>query len=512
MNLRETADGAVTVDVLVQPRASRTKIGPVHDGRLKIAVTAPPVDGEANAAVVEALAKALGVPKSAVEVIGGATSRRKTVRISGVVRAVIAALALGACTGETGTVSVSLSGAPGSTLLDSVQTLRVEITNPPEILTAERSGDGFSLAIDLPASESAGALLVDGLDAGGSVIATGASPPFAFSATNGHVVIYMAPPFSVGVAPEALDPPRSELGTGALPYGALFAGGRGASGASDALEVYNAYDHSLLPGLPLPAPRAGLAVGVGTLAVYMLGGTDEANTARDQLWRFDPSQRPNGQFLIIGDKPGFARAGETLEPIGDEQFLATGDPAAEIHGLDGSVAARDDVETLPATAATVVASDGILTNVFVGATSISRFRSGHFEAAEPAGRTGATAVALPGGRVAVVCGTTDAIVIDAATGAGTTTPDTPSVAKTACAAAATSRHLLIAGGTTASGVDGSVEIYDATTLAPVTTATLAVPRTGAVAVALPNDQILIAGGVDAAGAPIATLELFTPGR
>ncbi|MBA3462842.1 MAG: DUF167 domain-containing protein [Deltaproteobacteria bacterium] len=85
--------GAVTFDVLVQPRASRAKVGPIHDGRLKVAVTAPPVDGEANAAVIETLAKALGVAKSAVEVIAGTTSRRKTVRVSGVAASAVEALA-----------------------------------------------------------------------------------------------------------------------------------------------------------------------------------------------------------------------------------------------------------------------------------------------------------------------------------------------------------------------------------------------------------------------------------
>jgi uncharacterized protein len=75
---------AVTIDVLVQPRASRAKIGPRHGDRIKIAVTAPPVDGEANLAVIELLAKSLGVAKSAVEVVAGASSRRKTIRIEGV--------------------------------------------------------------------------------------------------------------------------------------------------------------------------------------------------------------------------------------------------------------------------------------------------------------------------------------------------------------------------------------------------------------------------------------------
>jgi len=74
--------GGIALDVLVQPRASRAKLGPIHDGRLKIAVTAPPVDGEANAAVIELLAKALGIARSAVEVIAGESSRRKTVKLA----------------------------------------------------------------------------------------------------------------------------------------------------------------------------------------------------------------------------------------------------------------------------------------------------------------------------------------------------------------------------------------------------------------------------------------------
>ena len=81
-----------TLDVLVQPRASREKIGPMHGGRLKIAVTAPPVDGEANAAVIALVAKQLGVARSAVEVVAGVSSRRKTLRIRGVAAARIAEL------------------------------------------------------------------------------------------------------------------------------------------------------------------------------------------------------------------------------------------------------------------------------------------------------------------------------------------------------------------------------------------------------------------------------------
>jgi uncharacterized protein (TIGR00251 family) len=77
------AASAITFDAIVQPRASRARFGPRHGDRIKLAVTAPPVDGEANAAVIELVAASFGVPRSAVEVIAGAASRRKTIRVRG---------------------------------------------------------------------------------------------------------------------------------------------------------------------------------------------------------------------------------------------------------------------------------------------------------------------------------------------------------------------------------------------------------------------------------------------
>ena len=81
--VRATGDG-VAIDVLVSPRASRARFGPVHGDRVKVAVTAPPVDGEANAAVVELVARTLGVARWAVSVTSGQSSRRKTVTVRGV--------------------------------------------------------------------------------------------------------------------------------------------------------------------------------------------------------------------------------------------------------------------------------------------------------------------------------------------------------------------------------------------------------------------------------------------
>jgi len=85
-------EGGLIVDVQVVPRASRAAVGPAVGDRLRVAVTAPPVDGEANAAVIEALAAAFGVRRSAVEILQGARGRRKTVRIAGGTRRALEAL------------------------------------------------------------------------------------------------------------------------------------------------------------------------------------------------------------------------------------------------------------------------------------------------------------------------------------------------------------------------------------------------------------------------------------
>ena len=88
--LREVP-GAVLLEVLVQPRASRTRAVGEHGGRLKIQLAAPPVDGEANRALVAFLAEALGVRKGDVSIERGETGRRKTVRVAGVDAAAVRA-------------------------------------------------------------------------------------------------------------------------------------------------------------------------------------------------------------------------------------------------------------------------------------------------------------------------------------------------------------------------------------------------------------------------------------
>ena len=74
----------VRLEVVVAPRASRTRVMGVHDSRLKIQLAAPPVDNKANEALVRFLADTLGVARAQVEIIAGASNKRKTVRVAGV--------------------------------------------------------------------------------------------------------------------------------------------------------------------------------------------------------------------------------------------------------------------------------------------------------------------------------------------------------------------------------------------------------------------------------------------
>ena len=74
---------AATLRVRVQPRASREAILGWRENALRLAVTAPPVEGEANEAVRRLLARALGVAPSAVSLVHGGRGRDKVMRVMG---------------------------------------------------------------------------------------------------------------------------------------------------------------------------------------------------------------------------------------------------------------------------------------------------------------------------------------------------------------------------------------------------------------------------------------------
>jgi uncharacterized protein (TIGR00251 family) len=76
-------DGILTFMVRVVPRASRSEIVGEHDGALRVRIAAPPVDGAANEELVLTLAKAFNVPRSAVEITAGHSSKLKHLKVMG---------------------------------------------------------------------------------------------------------------------------------------------------------------------------------------------------------------------------------------------------------------------------------------------------------------------------------------------------------------------------------------------------------------------------------------------
>jgi uncharacterized protein len=82
-SVNETTKGA-TFAVKVHPRAKKNAITGTVGDALKVALTAPPVEGKANQAVIEFFADFFEIPRSSVSIASGETSRNKLIRVSGI--------------------------------------------------------------------------------------------------------------------------------------------------------------------------------------------------------------------------------------------------------------------------------------------------------------------------------------------------------------------------------------------------------------------------------------------
>ncbi len=450
-------------------------------------------------------------------------------------RALLVVMGFGtACNGASGTLEVGLVTAPGSKLLDAdqpadllVDTLTMIITAPRSETVAERVDGGFTLSADLPAAGGSGQVIVEGKNAAGDLVAYGQSPPFAVAGITAKLVIYMATPLSIGVAPLTLSPARSDLTVGAVSSGCLFVGGRLASGApSDATAVYNAYDHSITAGVPMLAPRAGVAMALdATGHAVLFGGTGSDGQPTDTMWSFDTTVAPMGAFSDLGDQAGFARTDQIALFTGAGEFIISGNPVVEFSSATSTLVARTDVSNLSNVGVGLTTSDGVVTAVFGGAgldgdTGYTVFRDDvvSFPTGGDPNLMGGAMAAIPDDQVVLAGGTditgnTSLFELDPTTSAQSVLP-TGLTARFQPGAAATSRYLVIAGGIDPNDDETTLDTVDIVSLstAPTLMATLkmAQPRSSPTLIALPNDQVLIAGGVDENNQPIETLELFTP--
>ena len=80
----DAANSSCKVSCHIQPKSSRNALVGIHDGKLKIALTAPPVDGQANSMLIKFLSSYLDKPKRDVEIVSGDSSRSKIVLIKNI--------------------------------------------------------------------------------------------------------------------------------------------------------------------------------------------------------------------------------------------------------------------------------------------------------------------------------------------------------------------------------------------------------------------------------------------
>ena len=94
--IKDTAGGA-SFTVKVHPGGKRNAVTGVVGDALKLSLTAPPVEGKANAACIEFLAELLNLPRSSITIAAGQSSRSKVIRVTGLTAAEVKARLKSAC-------------------------------------------------------------------------------------------------------------------------------------------------------------------------------------------------------------------------------------------------------------------------------------------------------------------------------------------------------------------------------------------------------------------------------
>lgn len=337
--LRDHAAGC-ELDVLVAPRAARSRLAGVHEGRLKVQLAAPPVDGAANTALCELLADTLDVPKSAIEIARGQTGRRKTVRVAGLSAALARArlglallLLLAACTSEL-PFPVKVLLPEESAELRRADNLSLQLGPDGGYVSYEVRGTDFSVDLELEPDAVVRTLslyLADGTE----LLAWGRSAPFVLSSPPAELAVLLARPGLLSTYPGAVPEPDADLLAAHGPGLGLFL----LSSAGDiALLSESTYDVQLGarldPDEGLPDPKDGVLVPDTAGALWRVAAADGL-----RAYHFDPAFDVWSPVELsghpVGPRPGAAWAADGRERL----LLAGGGAEADIVAL---ALARDD--------------------------------------------------------------------------------------------------------------------------------------------------------------------------
>ncbi len=291
--IRSTGDEAVELDLQVVPRASRDRVVGLHGDRLKIQITAPPVDGEANAALRRFLARTLDVPRADVELVRGATGKRKTWRVRGLEAAevarrlglaTLAALPLfsGACEPSQRPLGLEVVLPEDAADLEAADNLAFALD--PDGLSGSLAVDGTEFELQLVLEpdlvpRTLSLYLADGED----LLAWGNSAPFFTAGEDVGMAMFLGRPGRLSTFPADLGstPDPDLLAARALGRGMLVLDGDGDT------FLLNEFDLQVESGARLdgaPAPDNGMLASAEDGTVLRVAW-DEGLA----VWRYEPA-------------------------------------------------------------------------------------------------------------------------------------------------------------------------------------------------------------------------------
>ncbi len=469
-----------------------------------------------------------------------------------IVLAALSLLAITACGGKSGTLTLSIVVSPGDDPFADAASARITVgTSGNHITTVPVSMGHFTYKVSFKPDNSTGPVLVEALDNSGAVIAHGQTPNLLLDAVDqGPIAVWVGRPGRVAPAAAMLATALTETASTYIPgLGILYAGGRDNTAAPTAnTEIYDVFTQQIIQTAAMEQARAGgvaAALPGGVQSVVYGGSTasgfGNASTTNGTIELFDPTVGlgvwaalpidtfpprayptkivlSSGGIVVSGgvDNNGNALSSAGLiNPMGAVMLSTLASPMAA--GRVGHAAAA---ATFPDGAGAILF--GGLPAGVTGMPVAERLLGQGFspyDVGAQENRINATATTMPNGDVLILGGKTSAgaqasgIVLTPTAPSATVTPlpAALSVAREGHTASLTGNDLVVCGGADATGtLQPTCDILDGMTYAIKATVPLATARRGASAEVMETSLVVIAGGIGVDGAPTASMEIYTP--